>query len=166
MSLIAFYFLASIILGSALLVILSTNPVNSAVALIVSLFGIAALFALAGNGFLAIIQVLIYAGAVLTLFIFVVMLLNLRDEELSETGVNFQKVAGALVAALLFVNLTAVNSMSTPLPGEVQISYKDIMQLVSQAVFNRFALAFELTSALLLVAVIGVVTLARREKGA
>jgi NADH-quinone oxidoreductase subunit J len=162
-ALAAFYVLAFVVLAAALAVVLAQNPINSAVALVVALFGIAALFALAGSGFLAVIQVLIYAGAVLTLFIFVIMLLNLRPEELTETGVTFQKVAGVVVAVLVIVNVAFVSQYTVPYEGAARPADDQMIRLIAHAVFNRYALAFEMTSPLLLAAILGVVSLARRE---
>ena len=163
MALFAFYALSLVTVVCALMVVLANNPFSSAVALIASLFGVAGLFALASYGFLAVLQILIYAGAIVTLFIFVVMLLNLRNEELQETGVTIQKLTGGVVAALLAVNLAMLANV--PAPGGTAISEGDtfIFEL-AQMVFGNYGLAFELISILLLVALVGVIALARREK--
>jgi NADH-quinone oxidoreductase subunit J len=162
---IVFYIICAVTVLFSLLVILARNPVSSAFSLIGALFGVAALFALAGNGFLSVIQVLIYAGAILTLFIFVVMLLNLKAEELAETGLTLQKAIGGLVAALMAVNIAALANVSAPggpaIPGS-----EELIRDIAEQVFQRYALPFELMSVLLLVALVGVVALARREKAA
>jgi len=163
-NLTVFYLLAAAVLVGGLGVVLSANPVTSAVFLLVSLLGVAGLFAFAGSGFLAVTQVLIYIGAVVTLFTFVVMLLCLRDGDLTETQLRSQKISSLLLAALLLGNLLAVAAFwggsnrlapSTSLPT---------MESLAAAVFGRFSLAFELMSILLLVAIVGVIALAQREK--
>jgi NADH-quinone oxidoreductase subunit J len=166
---LAFYFLSAIVVGAALMVVLAKNPITSAFSLIVSLLGVAALFALAGNGFLAVVQVLIYAGAIVTLFIFVVMLLNLKAEELTETGMSLQKLTGGVAAALVAVNVTALSNVLTSanVPGAPAAwSNDELMDNMARIVFERFGLTFELMSVLLLVALVGVIALARREKAA
>jgi NADH-quinone oxidoreductase subunit J len=166
---LAFYILSGIVIGAALMVVLAKNPITSAFSLIVSLLGVAGLFALAGNGFLATVQVLIYAGAIVTLFIFVVMLLNLKAEELEESGVSLQKLTGGVAAALIAVNVTALSNVLTSVnvPGSPQVwSTDELMDNMARIVFERFGLPFELMSVLLLVALVGVIALARREKAA
>lgn len=165
----AFYVLSAIVVGAALMVVLAKSPITSAFSLIVSLLGVAGLFALAGNGFLAVVQVLIYAGAIVTLFIFVVMLLNLKAEELTETGMSLQKLTGGVAAALVAVNITALSNVLTSanVPGApAPWSNDELMDNMARIVFERFGLTFELMSVLLLVALVGVIALARREKAA
>jgi NADH-quinone oxidoreductase subunit J len=162
-SFIAFCGLSVPVILGALTVILAQNPVTCALALIISLFGVAGLFALAGGGFLAVVQVLIYAGAVVTLFVFVVMLLNLHSSELDESGLSRQKVLALVAAAFLLGSLIAVDAADL-----VQIVPKTSIEqftvkTVAYSIFTRYVFAFELTSVLLLAAVIGVVALARRE---
>lgn len=164
MAQIVFYILASVTILGALMVVLSRNPFSSAMALIVSLLGVAALFAMAGNGFLAVIQVLIYAGAIVTLFIFVVMLLNLRAEELEETGFNLQKLTGGVAAALVAVNVAALSNIPAPGGSAIPADQEVLTREIAEIVFERHGLTFELVSILLLVALVGVIALARREK--
>lgn len=164
MATIAFYILAAITLAGAFGVVIAANPFTCAVSLIVSLLGVAALFAYAGSGFLAVIQVLIYAGAIVTLFIFVVMLLNLKADELAESGWNFQKLTGGVAAALVAVNIAALSNVPVPGgpagPGDQEVLTFQLAEMV----FERYGLAFELVSILLLVALVGVIALAKREK--
>lgn len=165
MELFVFYALAAVTVLGGLMVVLAKNPFSSAFALITSLFGVAGLFAFAGSGFLAVLQVLIYAGAIVTLFIFVVMLLNLKAEELAETGWNLQKLTGGVAAALIAVNVAALSQVHA-LGGGQYLNAEDFIGALAEAVFGNYALAFELVSILLLVALIGVIALARREKAA
>ena len=164
MATIAFYILAAITLAGAFGVVLAANPFTCAVSLIVSLLGVAALFAYAGSGFLAVIQVLIYAGAIVTLFIFVVMLLNLKAEELTESGWNFQKLTGGVAAALVAVNIAALSNIPVTGGAAGPVDQEVLTFQLAEMVFERYGLAFELVSILLLVALVGVIALAKREK--
>lgn len=166
MAQIVFYVLAAVTLLGALGVVLASNPFTCAVALIVSLLGVAALFAFAGSGFLAVIQILIYAGAIVTLFIFVVMLLNLKAEELTETGWNIQKLTGAVAAALVLVNVAALSNVPAGGASLITGDQEALTTQLAETVFERFGLTFELLSILLLVALVGVIALAKREKAA
>lgn len=166
MAQIVFYVLAAVTLLGALGVVLASNPFTCAVALIVSLLGVAALFAFAGSGFLAVIQILIYAGAIVTLFIFVVMLLNLKAEELTETGWNIQKLTGVVAAALVMVNVAALSNVPGGGASLITADQEALTTQLAETVFERFGLTFELLSILLLVALVGVIALAKREKAA
>lgn len=166
MAQIVFYVLAAVTLLGALGVVLASNPFTCAVALIVSLLGVAALFAFAGSGFLAVIQILIYAGAIVTLFIFVVMLLNLKAEELTESGWNIQKLTGVVAAALVLVNVAALSNVPAGGASLITGDQEALTTQLAETVFERFGLTFELLSILLLVALVGVIALAKREKAA
>jgi len=161
---LVFYSLATVVVVGALGVVLASNPVTCAVSLVVSLLGVAGLFGLAGAGFLAVVQVLVYVGAIVTLFTFVVMLLNLGTEDADDLRWTQQRLAAFLLGALFLGNVMAVFAL---LPGLIlgfgSPPHTSIESL-ARVVFGRHALAFELTSVLLLAAVIGVVALARRER--
>ena len=161
---VVFYILAAITLAGALGVVLAANPFTCAFALIVSLLGVASLFAFAGSGFLAVVQVLIYAGAIVTLFIFVVMLLNLKSEELAETGWNLQKLTGAVAAALVMVNIATLANVPVLGGAAYNGDQEELIAKIAETVFERYGLTFELVSILLLVALVGVIALAKREK--
>ena len=103
MELILFYIFAGLAVATALGVVAFKNPISSAFALVVSFFAIAALYAMLNAHFLAVIQILVYAGAIMVLFIFVIMLLNLQPEELKEYGfsVSFKVATAILLAAFV-----------------------------------------------------------------
>ncbi|MBI4860577.1 MAG: NADH-quinone oxidoreductase subunit J [Candidatus Riflebacteria bacterium] len=163
MTLVLFYLFAAVVVAGAVGVVLASNPVTSAFSLIVSLLGVAALFGLAGNGFLAIIQVLIYVGAVVTLFLFVIMLLDLNGPDLDETGITFHRVAALLLAAIVLGSLLSVSAILGAMGPEAEPAGSTALQ-IAQMVFGRHAVSFELASVLLLVAVVGVVALGRKER--
>ena len=172
---IVFLVSAAIVLGGGLGVILNSNPVRAALSLIASFFGVAVLFVMQGAHFLAFVQVVVYAGAIVVLFLFVIMLLgvdrseNLRVEPLS--GQRYAGIAiGALVLALILgglflsgpggedgaVALTGSRGATQPIDPE----QSDVEQL-SNDLFGRNVLAFEATALLLTIATVGAVVLVR-----
>ncbi len=162
---IAFYLLAALTLLSAIGVIAGKNPVHSALSLVVTLVSIAGLFALLQGEFLAVIQVLTYAGAILILFVFIIMLLNLKNEELEEpspSGVG--KVVLSLAGLLIFLLLSAVVSFwSLPVP-ELDGGFGSVTA-VGLELFTRYLVPFEVTGVLLTVALIVSVLLAKKDLG-
>jgi NADH-quinone oxidoreductase subunit J len=122
------------------------------------------LFGLAGAGFLAVVQVLVYVGAVVTLFTFVVMLLNLGSDELDEVRPTQQRFAALILGSLFLGNLMAVVALLPNMTFGLGTPQVLSIENLARVVFGRHALSFELTSVLLLAAVIGVVALARRER--
>jgi NADH-quinone oxidoreductase subunit J len=154
-------------LAGAVGVVASSNPVHAALSLVGTLFGIAVLFVAQEANFLAAVQVIVYAGAIVVLFLFVIMLLgvdradNLRVEPLG----GGQRVTAAVVAAgvlgLVLTTLASTDWEATGAVGEVDEAVPDINQL-GEALFTRYLYAFEITSLLLVIAVVGAVLLARR----
>ena len=148
-------------------VVASSNPVHAALSLVGTLFGIAVLFVAQEANFLAAVQVIVYAGAIVVLFLFVIMLLgvdraeNLRVEPLG----GGQRVTAAVVAAgvlgLVLVTLASTGWDATGALGQIEEGVPDINQL-GEALFTRYLYAFEITSILLVIAVVGAVLLARR----
>jgi NADH-quinone oxidoreductase subunit J len=164
MELIFFYLFAGLSVLAALLVISFRNTLSSAFSLVVALFGVACLFALLGAHFLAAMQVLVYAGAVMVLFVFVIMLLNLGREELLKVKMSFPAVigilAGGYLAALLVLRL---GYLSEPLGPTAPADYGTVKG-VGRLLFTDYLVPFELTSILLLVAIVGAVVLAKKEE--
>jgi NADH-quinone oxidoreductase subunit J len=148
-------------------VVASRNPVHAALSLVGTLFGIAVLFVAQEANFLAAVQVIVYAGAIVVLFLFVIMLLgvdraeNLRVEPLG----GGQRVTAGVVAlgvlALVLTTLASTGWEATGVVGEVDEAVPDIEQL-GEALFTRYVYALEITSVLLVIAVVAAVALARR----
>jgi NADH-quinone oxidoreductase subunit J len=171
MEMVVFLAAATIVLTGALGVIFAKNPVHSALMLVMTLFGIAVLFVAQEAHFLAAVQVIVYAGAIVVLFLFVIMLLGVDKVESWETGpLSGQRYAtGAIVViALAMVALLAsravdvsegASSVVAPLDGR-----DNNVVTLGKALFTDYVFAFELTGALLVIAVIGAVVLARRPK--
>ena len=164
MSFFLFWFFALLMLGFACAVVFNRGPVASALCLVVSFMGLAALFLMLDAYFIATIQVLVYAGAVMVLFLFIIMLLDLRAEK--RRKLNFAPVAGGVVVALAFViqmviaidKLPFADRHFPPLPERLE----DV-QNVGHILFSGYNLPFQVVGVLLLVASIGVVVLSKRE---
>lgn len=159
-----------VIIG-ALGVVVRGNPVHAALSLVLTLFGIAVLFVAQQAEFLAAVQVIVYAGAIVVLFLFVVMLLGVdRAEDLRTDPLTGQRGLAAVVGLGLLGVLVAaiVRGTSAVIPrgdginrATVESADANIVQL-ARSVFGDFVVAFEVTSVLLVVAVVGTVLLSRR----
>ncbi|PHR55158.1 MAG: NADH-quinone oxidoreductase subunit J [Arcobacter sp.] len=139
------------------------QPINSALSFIITLLSIAGLFALLGGSFLFLVQIIIYAGAVVTLILFIIMFLNIKEEHLPHEPYKARWILfmSLLISPFTAILISAVNSMKfSPLHLENFGSIKD----VGMALFTQWVLPFEMVSILLLIALIGVVVLAKREK--
>jgi NADH-quinone oxidoreductase subunit J len=169
---ITFWILAAGATLSAAAVVLppfGRNPIHAALALVSTLFFLAGLFVMLAATFLAAMQILVYAGAIMVLFIFVIMLLNLRRSELGDARITMVKVTTALAGLLLVgklikVALTSSHGPSTPVTFQGPDEFGAIGP-VGDLLFKQFLLPFEMTSVLLLVAVIASVVVARRRFG-
>jgi NADH-quinone oxidoreductase subunit J len=163
MELIFFYIFAGISVVSAILVISFRNTLSSAFSLVMALFGVACLFALLGAHFLAAMQILVYAGAVMVLFVFVIMLLNLGREELLKVKMSFPAVVGILFGGYLATLLVLrLGYLSEPFKTMEANDYGTVRS-VGRLLFTDYLIPFELTSILLLVAIVGAVVLAKKE---
>lgn len=164
-----FLLTGAICLAGALGVVLFRNPVHNALSLIATLFGVAVLFVAQEAYFLAAIQVIVYAGAIVVLFLFVIMLLGVdRAESLErEPLVGQRPVAVILGVAILGLTLTALLSSAAGVTGDRSVmgpldpSVPDIDRL-GRVLFTDYIFAFEVTAVLLTIAVVGAVVLARR----
>jgi NADH-quinone oxidoreductase subunit J len=154
------------VLAGALGVILATHPVHSALMLVLTLFGVAVLFVAQEAHFLAAVQVIVYAGAIVVLFLFVIMLLGVdRSENLSSDPLPGQRpiayLAGlGLVAAIFLLARTTWVSGAESVAGAADGPGANV-EKVARSLFTRYLLAFEMTSVLLVIAVVGAVVLAR-----
>jgi len=160
---IVFYILAAITVVTALLMVTRTSPISSAVWLIACFFAFAGLFVLLEAHFIAVIQVLLYAGAIMVLFVFVIMLLNLRPEELKTRAIRFQTVLGGIfVLYLVFLLPLSLFRSGKLLFPEVlpQFGY---VQGIAEMIFTKYLVPFEVTSVLLLVAIVGSVIMGKRK---
>jgi NADH-quinone oxidoreductase subunit J len=165
---VVFILAAAVCLAGALGVILSENPVHAALSLVGTLFGIAVLFVAQEAHFLAVVQVIVYAGAIVVLFLFVLMLLGVdRLENLRVEPLVGQRVAAAVVAlGILGLTVGALSSTGfevTGFMGEIDVDVADVNRL-GESLFTDYVFAFEITAVLLIIAVVGAVVLARRSR--
>ncbi|MGA8109304.1 MAG: NADH-quinone oxidoreductase subunit J, partial [Acidobacteriaceae bacterium] len=149
--------------AGALNLLLQRHPINSALSLIVVMSSLAVLYLLLGAEFLAAAQVIVYSGAVMVLFTFVIMLLNAGKEERTH-GSKMAYIAGfpgaaTLLALLVFIFLSRRGSFGTARLGEYLVTTGDLSRLL----FRDLLLPFEVTSVLILIAILGAVALARKE---
>ena len=164
MSPFLFYFFAFLMLVFGAAVVLNRNPIASALSLVICFMGLSALFMSLDAFFIGIIQVLVYAGAVMVLFLFIIMLLDLRADQLRK--VNYVAVAGGTAVALAFFvqicfvvkQLGAAREPFPALPAKT-----DDVHNIGQLLFTNFNLPFQIIGVLVLVATIGVVVLSKRQ---
>ncbi len=160
-----FWFFAILMLAFGVAVVVNRNPVASALSLVVSFLGLAALFMSLDAYFIGIIQILVYAGAVMVLFLFIIMLLDLRAEKLRK--INWPASAGGVAVALaLAVQISYVvgnfHFAGQPFPPLARSTIDDVHN-VGSLLFENYNLPFQIIGVLVLVATIGVVVLSKRE---
>jgi NADH-quinone oxidoreductase subunit J len=172
--LVVFVVAAGVCLAGAVGVVASSNPVHAALSLVATLFGVAVLFVAEEANFLAAVQVIVYAGAIVVLFLFVIMFLgvdraeNLRVEPL---GGGQRIAAGFLGAGVVALVLAALADTSGEATGGSSLvgplasgGEQTDIGVLGEAIFTRYVFAFELTSVLLVIAVVGAVLLASRPR--
>lgn len=165
MELLIFYPLAAVCVGLALAVIFNKSPVGSAISLIGMMLGLAGIFVLLHAHFIAILQVIIYAGAIMVLFMFVIMLLNLKDSESAWTTVRKRNISmsvltGFLMVGILYKLIDIILSIEFAPPQALPENFGTTEQ-VGTILFTDYVLPFEVASILLLAAMIGAVVLAK-----
>lgn len=162
-----FGILALMTLFSAGMMVSMHRPIDAALSFIVTLVSLAGLFALAGSGFLFAVQIIIYAGAILSLILFIIMFLNIKEENLPEEPHKWRWIAAAaaLVAPFCFVLAKLVLSTEFGEPAAPVGGFGTI-HAIGIDLFSEWVLPFELISVLLLVALVGAVTLAEKKEEA
>jgi NADH-quinone oxidoreductase subunit J len=158
---VLFVIFGAIAVGGAILVVTRKHPMSSALYLILTLFAVAALFVLRQAHFLAAIQVIVYAGAIVVLFIFVIMLINVPENRLPVERRTAFRILGVVAAGLLILEGAVLARRFAPSPASSVDAGS--VQAIGKALFTDYLLAFEITSVLLLAAVIGAVTLAKKQ---
>jgi NADH-quinone oxidoreductase subunit J len=163
LELVLFIVLAAVAIAGALSLILARHPIRSALSLIVVMVALAGLYLLQGADFIAAVQVIVYAGAIMVLFVFVIMLLNAGEEERTSWS-RMARYAGLPLAIYLTVQFAwwvADGASALALPAAPAES--EPTRRLAQLLFREFVLPFELTAILILVAILGTVVLGRRE---
>ena len=158
-----FIALAFLAISGAIAMIVYANPMYSALGVLISMLSVAGMFALLNATFLFLVQIIVYAGAIMTLILFILMFLNIREEDLPKKPHKFKLISlGAVIMIPLNVLiLKAVAKLPAKDLNIVESNFGDIKPLGMQ-LYNNWLLAFELVSILLLVALIGSVVLAKK----
>lgn len=162
---ILFVILSLVAIVSAVVMISAHRPIDSALSFIVTLISIAALFALVNATFLFVVQIIIYAGAILSLIIFIIMFLNIKDENLPDEKYKnyWLLITSAIIApfSAILIDLIVRSDIAVDAVSDEKFgTIKD----VGLTLFSKWVLPFELVSILLLVALVGAVTLSKRSK--
>ena len=168
MEVILFYGLATIMVISSLMVIFRKNPVHSALFLVVTFFCLGGVYLLLNAQFIAAVQVIVYAGAIMVLFLFVIMLLNLDREVVSRGGHGLQKFSALVLSIVLAVSLVSIMTARILTGGKGAYSLEKVnaignSEVIGKLLFTDFLLPFEITSILLLAAIIGAIILAKKK---
>jgi NADH-quinone oxidoreductase subunit J len=159
---IVFGILAAAALLGAVSLIVQRHPIHSALSLIVVMVALAGLYMLQGAEFIAAVQVIVYAGAIMVLFVFVIMLLNAGEEERTSLS-RMARYVGLPLGALLTVALGAMIFRASAGPTPRAALDPALTRSLASLLFKEYVLPFELTSVLILIAILGAVVLAKRE---
>ena len=165
MNAVLFWTFSLLMIGFGAAVVINRNPVASALSLVVSFLGLAALFVMLDAYFIGVIQILVYAGAVMVLFLFIIMLLDLRVEQ--RRKINVIAFSGGILVSLAFLfqiysvvhKLRGCDQPFPPLP----LVKTDDVHNIGLLLFDRYNLPFQIIGILVLVATIGVIVLSKRE---
>ncbi len=160
---ILFYIFAAVTVLAALNMVLQRTPVYSALSLIVVLCSLAVVYLLLGAEFMAVIQVIVYAGAIMVLFVFVIMLLNAGRESPSHRSRMAKWLGAPLIGAFLVEMLMVIWAQFPPTSAASPAHLDGSPAAIGHLLFRNYVLPFEVTSILILVAVLGAVVLAKKE---
>jgi len=161
---IIFYILAAITLGTGILTVLSKNPIHSAVYMIICFFSISGHFLLLNALFLAVINIVVYAGAIMVLLLFTLMLMNLSEKHEPKKKV-ISRFAAAISGCLMGIVLLAALLKSTPVIENYKaegLDYQSV-SIIGQVLLDEYLIPFEFASILLITAMIGAVLISKRE---
>jgi NADH-quinone oxidoreductase subunit J len=169
LELIIFYFAAIVAVGAAMMMILQRNPVASVLYLIASLLAQAVLYIQLKAVFVGALLVIVYAGAIVVLFLFVIMLLNLRGEGFTEKKPSLSRTAKLALSAILFLEMAIIiKQMVSPAQTDMTMapgaSDFGSVKPVAELLYTKYIYPFELTSVLLLAAIVAAVVMAKKDK--
>ncbi len=152
--------------GSAIMMITRRNPITSALYLIVNFFSISAIYLMLRSQFVAIIQIIVYAGAIMVLFLFVIMLLNMHESKRLTESVTYKKLSAVILSLLLFSSLAITSYFAfmgkhkTMNPNAEALG---TVESVGRELYTTFSFPFELVSFILLAAIVGAIILAQKK---
>ena len=164
---IVFYILAAITLGTGILTVLSKNPVHSAVYMIICFFSISGHFLMMNALFLAVINIVVYAGAIMVLLLFTLMLMNLSEQHEPKKKI-VSRIAATVSACLLALVMLATLLKSAPVIESYKaegVDYQSV-NIIGKVLLDEYLVPFEFAAILLLVAMIGAVLISKKEKKA
>jgi NADH-quinone oxidoreductase subunit J len=161
-----FYFLSFLAVLSALMVILSKNPIHSVLYLILTFFTLSGHYILLNAQFLSIVNLIVYAGAIMVLFLFTIMFLNLKDDSFTGSRLFFHLGSGLVVFTLAGLIILKVATEPIAVADDAHFdSQIGMVENLGKVLYSKFLVPFELVSVLFLSAMVGAVMLGRREKG-
>jgi NADH-quinone oxidoreductase subunit J len=161
------YFLTALTLLSALMVVLSKNPVHSVLYLVFTFFCISGHYVLLNAQFLMVVNIVVYAGAIMVLFLFVIMMMDLRKNA-PDSKTNLTKIAGAVLGGTLLVIIVAATrkmNLSNVVNPANYSAETGMVEGLGKILYRDYVLPFELVSVLFFVAMVGAVMLGKREAG-
>jgi NADH-quinone oxidoreductase subunit J len=162
---ILFIALAILAIGGAIAMIIYANPMYSALGVLISMLSVAGMFALLNATFLFLVQIIVYAGAIMTLILFILMFLNINDEDLPKEPNKYRNIIfGAII--MIPLNVLILEAVAKLPAKDLNITETDFGNIkpIGIVLFDNWLVAFELISILLLIALIGSVVLAKKRK--
>ena len=159
---VLFFFFAAVAVGAAINVLIQKHVLYSALSLILMITSMSVLFILLRADFLAVINIIVYAGAIMVLFIFVIMLLNLPPDEDGADRLRWLKFLGSPLG-LFFLFLVVATLWNVETGAGAQVQFAGSPQAIGQSLFTDYLLPFEVTSLLILIALVGAVVFAKKE---
>lgn len=162
---ILFYFLAVVTVMTAVGVVMNENPLLSALYLVLSMLGVAGLFFLLKAPFIGAVQIMVYAGAVMVLFVLVMMLIDINKDEEKFSGGNISALFKGLTVGVFSGLLTSIILRTTPSTKALLVQQTTEVVNIARLLFTKYVLAFELLGIMLLVIPVGIVALTRIRGG-
>ncbi len=160
---LAFMLLSAMAVGSAIMMLLSKNPVHSILWLILVFFAISGHYIMLNAQFLAIVNIIVYAGAIMVLFLFVVMLMNLNAETEPVKNYRLQLVGVVSGGSLLLILIAAIMKIDTEQPVLMNGGDAGLIKVLGMTLFKNYVLPFEISSVLFLSAMIGAVVIGKKD---
>jgi NADH-quinone oxidoreductase subunit J len=162
---VLFYFLGAGAIASSLLMVTRRNPVMSAIFLILNFFCLAGLYLTLHAQFIAVVQIIVYAGAIMVLFLFVIMLLNLGNEDKLREKIGWKKIVALCLSVGLALEVLYIIGSQTFFPPAQSSNAVEIgtVESIGKVLFSEFLFPFEVTSLLLIAAIVGAIVLAKKK---
>lgn len=160
---LVFILLSLVAAGSAIMMITTKNPVHSVLWLIVAFFAISGHYVLLNAQFLAIVNIIVYAGAIMVLFLFVVMLMNLNADTEPVKNYRLQLIGIISGGSLLLVLLSAIMNVNQHSPVQMKVGDAGLLNVLGKTLFTNYILPFEISSILFLSAMIGAVVIGKKD---